>query len=106
MLNDNNFFNFEIIAITIVTISILKILHSSILSQREALFQLEIQLLFVCYSDFEFLIFINDTSKISNLKSDLKSSTKIVLNNEIIIHKFNDDVVQIFTKLTIDYLDI
>ena len=36
----------------------------------------------------------------------MKFSTKIVLNNEIIIHKFSDDVVQTFSKLIIDYSDI
>ena len=93
VLSDSSFLTSEVTVITVVTTSTSKVFHSSTLSQREAFSQLEVQLSLACYSDFQFLTFINDTSEISNLKSDLKSSTKIVLNNEIIIHKFNDDVV-------------
>ena len=106
MLNDSSLFTSETTATTVVTASTSKVFHSSILSQREALSQLKVQLSFACYSDFQSLAFISDTSEILGLKSDLKSSTEIVLNNEIIIHKFSDDAVQTFIKLTIDYSDI
>ena len=62
--SDSNLFTFEITIITIVTVSTSKVFHSSTLLQREALFQLEVQLSLACYSDFQSLAFINDTSKI------------------------------------------
>ena len=108
VLSNSSFFIFEII---VVTVAISKVFHSSILSQRQIFSELNVQFSSICYSDFQSLAFISETSAISDLKntkskSDLKLSTKIIFDNDVIIHRFSDDVVQIITKLMSIYFDI
>ena len=108
VLNDNNLFIFEII---VVTVAISKIFHNSILSQRQVFSKLNVQFSSICYNDFQFLAFTSEISTISDLKNakskvDLKLSTKIIFDNDVIIHRFSDDIVQIITKLMSIYSDI
>ena len=91
--------------ITATVISSSKVFHSSILFQREALFQLDVQLSSACYSDYQSLVFASNTSEISDL-IDVKSDAEIILDNDVIIHQFNKKVVQIFTKLISKYFDL
>ena len=107
IINDVNFFTIET-----TFISISKTFYNSILFQRETFIQLKVQFLSICYNDFQFLIFINDTSEISKLTFDLKSTkfakiiTKFILENDVIIHRFSKNVVKIFTILIFEYFDL
>ena len=92
-----------------IVVSTSKAFHSFTLSQREVFAQLNVQLLSVCYSDFQFLTFANDTSKISDLSSNVKSVksiAKIVLENDVIIHRFSKNAVKTFTALMSQYSDL
>ena len=89
-----------------------KAFHSSILSQRETFTQLSVQLSSICYNDFQSLIFTNDTSEISRLTSDLKSTksaksiTEIILENDVTIHQSSKNAVKTFTVLIFEYFDL
>ena len=92
-----------------IVVSTSKAFHSFTLSQREIFTQLDVQFSSVCYSDFQFLVFANDTSKISNLSHNVKFVkfvAKIVFENDVIIHRFSKNVVKIFTILIFEYLDL
>ena len=93
----------------IIVVSISKIFHNFTLSQREIFIQLNIQFSSICYNDFQFLIFANDTSEISNLSHNVKFVkfvAKIVFENDVIIHRFSKNVVKIFTILIFEYFDL
>ena len=93
----------------VIVASISKAFHSFTLLQREVLTQLDVQLSSVCYSDFQSLIFANDTSKISDLSSNVKSVksvAEIVLENDVIIHRFSKNAVKAFTALMSQYSDL
>ena len=93
----------------IIVASTSKVFHNFTLSQREIFIQLNVQFSSICYSDFQSLIFANDTSKISNLSSNLKFEkfvAKIIFENDVIIHRFNKNAVKTFTDLIIEYLDL
>ena len=86
-----------------------KVFHNFTLSQREALTQLDVQLSSVCYSDFQSLIFANDTSEISDLSSNVKSVksvAKIVFENDVTIHRSSKNAVKAFTALMSQYSDL
>ena len=101
--------SFLIVETTFITS---KVFHSSTLSQREAFIQLDVQLSSICYSDFQFLTFTNDTSEISKLTFDLKSTKsaksiiEIIFENVVAIHQFSKNAVKTFTTLIFEYFDL
>ena len=92
-----------------IVVSISKAFHNFTLSQREIFTQLNVQFSSVCYSDFQSLVFANDTSEISNLSSNVKFVkfvTKIVFENDVTIYRSSKNAVKTFTILIFEYLDL